>query len=145
MPLPSSLCISTSPPCSADQAFHDRQAEAGAFVAAVIGLPRLEERIADPRQIVGADADAGILDREHQPGALDARRKPSPAAALGELDGVGHEVEHDLLERALVGRPCRADRPAARITRSMPVSRAFSASRSQQLPSDRRAARTAPA
>ena len=44
----------------ADQALDDRQAEAGALVAALIGLAGLEERIADPLQIVGGDADAGV-------------------------------------------------------------------------------------
>src|SRR4029077_18960041 len=40
-----------------DQAFHDRQSEAGAFLFALIGLAGLEEGIADPLQIVGSDAD----------------------------------------------------------------------------------------
>ena len=45
------------------QALDDRQAEAGAVVPAVVGRARLEEGLAQPRQVVLADADAGILDR----------------------------------------------------------------------------------
>jgi hypothetical protein len=54
-----------------DKALHDRQAEAGSFVLALIGLARLEERIADPRQVLGVDADPGIGNTQHQPRALD--------------------------------------------------------------------------
>ncbi len=48
------------------QPLDDRQAEPGAVVAAVVARARLEERIADARQIVGADADAGVLDRDRR-------------------------------------------------------------------------------
>src|SRR3974377_1793193 len=44
-----------------NQAFHDGQPEAGAVVPPVVGGARLEERLAHPRQIVFADADAGIF------------------------------------------------------------------------------------
>src|SRR5229473_8500325 len=54
-----------------DETLDDRQPEAGAFVAPLIGLAGLEERIADPLEIVGRDADAGIADAEHQPRSLD--------------------------------------------------------------------------
>ena len=58
------------------QALDDRKPEAGAVVAAVVGGARLEERPADARQIVGADADAGVLDRDQDVGGLDAWRQP---------------------------------------------------------------------
>ena len=62
----------------AHQALHDRQAEAGAVVPPVVGGARLEEGLAEPRQIGLADADAGILDRDHELGPVaqraDARR-----------------------------------------------------------------------
>ena len=53
--------------------------------------------------VLGRDADAGVLHRD-----LDARRvllrRHGHAAAIGsELDRVGEEVQHDLLELALVG------------------------------------------
>ena len=44
-----------------DQPLHDRKAEAGAVMRAVVGGAHLEERIADVAQIILADADAGIL------------------------------------------------------------------------------------
>ena len=55
----------------ANQAFHDRQPEAGAFMATLIGLAGLKERITDPLEIVGRDSNAGIGDVKHQPGSLD--------------------------------------------------------------------------
>jgi hypothetical protein len=59
-----------------DQALHDRQAEAGAFVLALIGLAGLEERIADPREILGGDPDPGIGDDSISRDP-STRRKPS--------------------------------------------------------------------
>jgi len=41
-------------------------------VAPLIGLSGLEEGIADPLEIVGRDADAGIGDAKHQPRSLNA-------------------------------------------------------------------------
>src|ERR1700676_594409 len=85
-----------------DQAFHDRQPEAGAFVPPLVGLAGLEEGIPDPLEIVGRDADTGIGDAQQQPRALDGGGNRYPAAALGELDGIGDKVQHDLLERARI-------------------------------------------
>ena len=62
-------------------------------------LAGLEERIADPRQVGGGDADAGIGNAEHQPRSLDGSRDGHAAAAFGELDGIGDEVQRNLLER----------------------------------------------
>src|SRR3981189_1749837 len=90
-----------------DKSFSDRQPEAGSFVPPLIGLARLEEGTTDPLEIVGRDADAVIGDAKHQPRALDTGGNRHPAAALGELDGVGHEVQHDLLERARRARHIR--------------------------------------
>src|SRR5579859_5536950 len=47
-----------------DEPLDDRQAETGAVVLARVGAARLEERVAEPREVVGRDADAGVLDRE---------------------------------------------------------------------------------
>ena len=73
-------------------------------MAAIVGGARLEERLAQPRQIVFADADAGILDRNRK---LAARRARALTVTLpprgGELDGVGDEIDQDLVERAAVG------------------------------------------
>ena len=69
---------------------------------ALIGLAGLEERIADPCEILGGDPDPGIGDTQYQLRALDGGGNRHAAAALGELDGVGDEVQRDLLERARI-------------------------------------------
>ena len=63
-----------------DQALDDRQSEPGAVVAAVIGRARLEERIAEPRQVAFADADAGILDRDGDARAVVRAHRHAAAA-----------------------------------------------------------------
>src|ERR1700759_4502659 len=47
-----------------DQAFHNRQPKAGTLVTPLIGLAGLKERVADPGQIVGRDADAVVGDAQ---------------------------------------------------------------------------------
>ena len=85
-----------------DQRLHDRQAKPGALVTALIGLAGLEERIADPLQIVGGDADAGVDHAQRQMRPFHRGRHRDGAAAFGELDGVGNQIEHDLLEGAQI-------------------------------------------
>src|SRR5262245_3650052 len=85
------------------QALDDRNAEPGAVMAAVVGRARLEERIADARQVLGVDTDARVGNGHRDAAALVARAHRHLAAGIGELDGVGDQVEHDLIERALVG------------------------------------------
>ena len=64
VPSPSRLAMLELAAVQRHQALDDRKPEPGAVVAAVVGAARLEERIADARQIVVADADAGVLDRD---------------------------------------------------------------------------------
>src|SRR6185437_3110096 len=123
----------------ADKAFHDREPEPGAFVAALICLAGLEEGITNALEIVGCNADAGVADAKHQPRALHACSRDHRAAAFGELDRVGNKVEHDLLERTRIAR--HDGQIVRRVgARSTPPSRAFSASRLQQLTSAARGA-----
>src|SRR6201995_3041965 len=81
----------------ADQALDDRQAEAGALMAALIGLAGLEEGIADPLEIVGRNPYSVVADAQYEARTFDACSNRHLAAALGELDGVGDEINHDLL------------------------------------------------
>ena len=62
----------------ADEAFHDGEAETGAVMAAVMAGARLEERIADARQVGFADADAVVLDRDGEAARLRRARTPKP-------------------------------------------------------------------
>src|ERR1700732_2292490 len=66
-----------------DQAFHDRQPEAGAFMPPLVGLAGLEERMADPLEILRGDADAGVGDAKDQPRSFDMSRHRHGAAAFG--------------------------------------------------------------
>ena len=85
------------------QALDDGEPETGAAVAAVVGAAGLKIRLADPRQILVADADAIILDGKGDMRRLGARADRDLAAAIGETDRVGQQIEQNLIERALVG------------------------------------------
>src|SRR5262245_6191757 len=89
------------------QPLNDREPQSGSIVATVVGRARLEERIADARHVLGVDPDAGIRNRHCKRSALMPGADRDLAAAIGELDGVGNEIEHDLIERALVGDDVR--------------------------------------
>ena len=60
------------------------------------------ERLEYPLQIALMDADAGVLDLEfgHLIAILDAERD---LAGLGELDGVGQQIDQNLAQAVLVG------------------------------------------
>src|SRR5438477_1939098 len=54
-----------------DQSLDDRETEPRSVVRTVVSGPHLEERIADVAQVVLADADAGIFNREDHLSATD--------------------------------------------------------------------------
>ena len=113
------------------QALDDGKSEAGAAMAAVVRRARLEVGLADPRQILVADADAVVLDREDDARRFRARADRDLAAAVGEADRVRQEIEQNLVERALVGDHF-GKIVGADLSSSTPASRARSARRSQQ-------------
>jgi len=79
----------------------DREAEAGA-----IGTGR-EERLEDPRQIIGVDAATVILDLDPDPAIGGTRSHGDLGAGLRRIGGVVDEVREDLaqaLRVALHGR-----------------------------------------
>ena len=88
------------------QALADRQPQAGAAVVAVGGVLDLEEGLEHLGGLVGRDADAGVADREAEPGlALGGGRggdADGDRALVGELDGVADDVEEELVELAPV-------------------------------------------
>src|ERR1700730_9214862 len=115
-----------------DQALDNRKPEAGSLMPPLIGLAGLEERITDPLEIIGRDADPGIGDAKHQPRSLDAGGNRHRAAALGNLMALETRFSTICLNArgspVMTGKSC-----GTRLTRSMALSRAFSASRLQQL------------
>ncbi len=101
LPLPGALSTSMAPPSSARQVARDRQAQAGAAVAAAGGAVGLAEGLED-------DVAAGRARCRCRSRAPRSAMRPSgsgrhgqrDAAAVGELDRVGQQVLQDLLERA---------------------------------------------
>jgi hypothetical protein len=85
------------------QAFDDGKAKAGTVVAPVVRRARLKKRFANVRQIGLANADAGVLDREGEFSALAQRTHRDLAATRRELNGIGNEVDQNLVEGAAVG------------------------------------------
>ena len=77
--------------------------EPGAAVTTIVGSARLKIRLADPRQILVADADAVVLDHENDVSRLGASANRHFAAAVGEADRVRQKVEQNLMERPLIG------------------------------------------
>src|SRR6185437_5244051 len=90
-----------------DEPFDDRKAETGTIVAAVIGRARLEEGLAQARQIVLTDADAGIFDREHELAVVARGADRDVAVTRRELHCIGNEIDQDLVDRAPVGHDLR--------------------------------------
>ena len=94
----------------------DREAEAGAAIFAAGRAVGLLEGLEDQLLLVLGDADAGVGDRDldrpvdvaqHRmvgaPAAVGAAHRQRDAAVRGELERVGEQVEHDLLQPLLVG------------------------------------------
>src|ERR1700738_4872835 len=102
-------------PMQRQQSLYDRYAETGPVVATVIGRPRLEEWLAGAGGNPGPDANPGVLDLDDHMGGfmtgfiagtmagIHRGGDSDDAAAIGEFDGVGEQVQHDLEERPLVG------------------------------------------
>ena len=67
-------------------------------MAALIGLARLKERIADALEIIRPDADAVVGDAQHEIRSIDFGGHRDGAAPLGEFDRVGDKIDDDLLE-----------------------------------------------
>ena len=85
------------------QAFDNGETEPGAFVPPLVASSGLEEGLADARQIHLRNADPGICHFEHDERAFTGRFDIDAAATLGKFDGVGEQVQQDLIHRALIG------------------------------------------
>ena len=92
-----------------DELAHQRQADAAALAGARAGALDAVEALEQARQLVGGHPDTGVLDVQDRGvgGGLHAHRDPPGG---GELQGVGEQVEHDLLPRV----PVEQDRSAHR-------------------------------
>ena len=83
VPTPGALSMRDRAAMQPDEAAHQRQAQPGAVGDAVVARTRLEEGIAEARQMFRRDADAGVGDRYLEPSAddLDLDRHMSARAA----------------------------------------------------------------
>ena len=86
------------------QAAHQRQAKACAARLAVEAVVDLVEGREDHVELVARDARAVVAHHDLEIAVGGARADHfDPAAHWRELDGVGHKIDQDLLERPLVG------------------------------------------
>ena len=128
------------------QVARDLQAQPGAAVAARARAVALREAVEQPRQRGCVHADAGVGDVELElaslPAAAFARAHVEHhRAAVGELDGVGQQVEQDLLD-ARARRPGRARARPGRRRCAAPAAWPWPAAASAPRP--RAAARAGP-
>src|SRR5262245_20664459 len=91
------------PAVQLDEALGERKPETRPFGLAHLVTPDLLEFLEHQCLVLGRDPDAGVLDRDLDPAGVLLRAYVDPPAVGRELHGVGKEVEHDLLELALVG------------------------------------------
>ena len=86
------------------QGHGQRQAESHTLVVSRVAACDLTEGRNRLGHVLFGDADPGVRDREDQrPVPVNSRRYRDFAAFGGELDGVGDEVEQNLLDLGLVG------------------------------------------
>ncbi len=95
-----------------DQLLRDRKAKPGAFKLAVAFIIHLIEFTKDMANLIGGDADAGILDRNMQLGIaliirMHAHHPDHHMAAFGEFDGIAHQIGHHLTDTARVTNELR--------------------------------------
>ena len=90
----------------------DRQAEPGAPETTRGGGICLLERLREALQVGRIDADSGVGDPEDQLVALRAREQRD-LPGRGELDGVGEQVQEDLLQAELVPEHAGRQHPFA--------------------------------
>ena len=102
LPLPTSLRDRDVAAHDVGQQLGDGQAEPGAGGRLGARGAGALERLEDALEVVAVDADAGVLDLElgDLVAVVDAERH---LPALGELDGVGQQVDQDLAQAVLVG------------------------------------------
>jgi hypothetical protein len=92
------LALDPDPPAvQLHELLSERQPEPRALLLAGMLAPNLAELLEDRRLILGRDPDARIADGDRD-GPLGCRGgEADPAPLRGELDGIGQEVQQDLL------------------------------------------------
>ena len=78
----------------------DSKAQAGA-VRLLSGFSRLNKGVEQIGDVVGVDADAGVFDCEAD--RRSTRQVQIDPASVGELEGIGKEIDEDLAKFAMIG------------------------------------------
>ncbi len=81
-----------------DERLHHGEAETRPLDCSLGGGGGAVEAIEEARDVLGLDAVPGVLDGDGDRGRGGLRLEPDRAAAGGELDGVGQQVEQDAFE-----------------------------------------------
>jgi hypothetical protein len=84
---------------------HDRQAKAGADMAAARAAHALGELFKRAGNLGGGHADAGVLHLDHDHLGRGAVDGDGHAARIGELQRIAHQVVQDLDQAHLVAKP----------------------------------------
>ena len=88
--------VAVNSECTRDQFLDQSEADARAFVGAAMGARHAMEALEQLRQFVGRDAGAGVAHGEDE--MLVRLTQPHLDFAVeSELEGVGEEIEDDLL------------------------------------------------
>src|SRR5262245_1478434 len=85
-----------------DQAIHERESHPEAAVRAFHGRSGLGEHLEDAREDVARDSNARVPDSDDRVVPFLLRRKPEPAAGVGELRRVVQQVRDDLRQTCRV-------------------------------------------
>ena len=81
-----------------------RQAEPGAFLLGLVIAADLAKLLEHLFLVFRRDADAGVADGNFETALRPRARASRDASAVRrELDGIGQQIDQDLLELALVG------------------------------------------
>src|SRR5688500_3261377 len=86
-----------------DEAPREGEAQPRPLRLASVVAPDLLELLEHRGVVLGCDADAGVLHRDRHMVRIELRADLDAAAVRCEFHRIGQQIDHDLLELALVG------------------------------------------
>ena len=139
VPWPSVLSTRDRAAVQLDQLLHQREPDAGALVGAAARALDPVEALEEARQLGRGDADAGVAHRELDAAPSAAPQRDRDLALEGELEGVGEQVQDDLLPHLAVdvdrlGRAAGSRPSSASPARSIAERKSLASSRGERAP-----------